>query len=72
MLKLTLINSRLEIPHTTHVVQRNTVPNNNTVRNMYMYIRIGSPFIKITTNSSRARKPLSRVNLTGFTMLTSG
>ena len=31
MLKLTLINSRLEIPHTNYVVQCNTVPNNSTI-----------------------------------------
>ena len=35
-----LINSRLEIPHTNCVVQCNTVPNSNTIANMYMYIRV--------------------------------
>ena len=70
MLKLTLINSRLEIPHTNYVVQCNTLPNNDTIASMYVYIRISSP-LKITRNSSRARQPLSCVNLTGFTMLIS-
>ena len=37
---------------------------------MYMYIRIWSP-LKINRNSSHARQPLSRVNLTGFTAQTS-
>ena len=38
MLKLTLINSRLEIPHTNYVVQCNTVPNSSTIAlNVYMY-----------------------------------
>ena len=70
MLKLTKINSRVEIPHTNYVVQCNTVPNNNTIANMNMYISIRFP-LKITTNSSRAGQPLSRVNLTGLTTLTS-
>ena len=70
MLKLTLVNSRLEIPQTNYVVQCTTVPNNNTIAIMYMYIRIWSP-LKITRNLSRARKTLSPVNLAGFTMLTS-
>ena len=41
MLKLALINSRLEIPHTNYVVQCDTVLNNNTIANMYvcMYVR---------------------------------
>ena len=30
----------LEIPHTNYIVQCNTVPNSNTIANMYMYIRI--------------------------------
>ena len=38
MLRLTLTNSRLEIPNTKNVVQSNTVPNNNKIANMYMYI----------------------------------
>ena len=69
MLKWTLINARLEIPYVNNVAQCNTVPNQNTIANMYMY-RDMSPF-KITRNSSRARRPLSRVNLTGITMLNS-
>ena len=40
MLKLTEINSRLEIPHTNYVVQCNTVLNDNIIANVYMYIRI--------------------------------
>ena len=44
--------------------------NNNTVASMYMYIRIWSP-LKIARNPSHARQLLSRVNLTGFTTLTS-
>ena len=40
MVKLTLLNSRLEVPHANYVVQCNTVPNNNTVANMFMSIRI--------------------------------
>ena len=36
--KLTLIDSRLEVPHTNYVVQCNTVPNNNTIVNMYMIV----------------------------------
>ena len=43
MLKLTLINARLEIPHVNYVGQCNTVPNENTIANMYMY-RDMSPF----------------------------
>ena len=39
MLKLKyVINSRLEIPNTNYLVQGNTVPNRNTVANMYKYI----------------------------------
>ena len=33
-------NSRVEIPHTNYVVQCNAVPNNKTIANMNMYIRI--------------------------------
>ena len=31
------LNSRLEIPHTNYVVQCNTLPNNSTIANTYMY-----------------------------------
>ena len=66
-----LINSRLDwIPQTNYVVQCTTKPNNNTIANMYMYIRIWSP-LKITRNLSPARQTLSPVNLAGFTTLTS-
>ena len=37
MLKLTLINLRLEISHTNFVVQCNTEPNNNTIANIHVY-----------------------------------
>ena len=37
MLKFTLINSTLEVHHTNNVVQCNTVPNKNTMANMYVY-----------------------------------
>ena len=70
MPKLTLINSRLEIPHTDYVVRCNTVPNNKINANMHTLIRIWSP-LKIPRHWSRARQLLSRVNLTGFTSLTS-
>ena len=30
--------SRLEIPHTNYVVQSNTVPNNNKIANMHIYM----------------------------------
>ena len=56
MLKLTPIDSRLEI-------QCNTVPNNNAFANVYQDI---FPF-KNNRNSSRARQPLFRGNVTGFT-----
>ena len=56
MLKLTPIDSRLEI-------QCNTVPNNNAFANVYQDM---FPF-KNNRNSSRARQPLFRGNVTGFT-----
>lgn len=68
-LKLTRINSRLEMPLTSYVAQCNTQPNNNKIANKYMYVTIWSP-LEITRNSSRARQPLSRVNLIGFSTLT--
>ena len=60
---------KLEISYTNYEVQCNTVPINTTIANVYMHIRIRFS-LKITRNSSRARQPLSRVNLTGFTILT--
>ena len=43
----------------------------NKVLYRNMYINLWSPLL-MTRSSSRARQPLSRVNLTGFTMPTSG
>ena len=34
------LNLRLEIPQANYVVQCNAVPNNNTIANMYMYVRM--------------------------------
>ena len=56
MLKLTPIDSRLEI-------QCNKLPNNNAIANVYQDM---FPF-KNNRNSSRARQPLFRWNVTGFT-----
>ena len=54
MLKLTPLNSRLKISHTNKVVEFHTVPNNNTIADMYMYSRICLPQ-EIIRNSSLAR-----------------
>ena len=71
MLKLTLINSRLKIPATNYVVQCNTLPNNNIILLQICTCISGyDTLLKMTRNSSRARQLLSRVDLTGFTMLT--
>ena len=56
MLKLTPIDSRLEI-------RCDTLPNNNAIANVSQEM---FPF-KNNRNSSRARQPFFRGNLTGFT-----
>ena len=57
------ISSRLEIPQTNYIEQCNTVP---TITELQI-----RPPLKMTRNSSCARQPLSRLNSSGFTTLTS-
>ena len=58
-----LVKSGLEIAHSSYcsAVQRSTVPNNK--KNQHM---IPFPSVILTRNLSRARQPLSRVNVTGL------
>ena len=58
-----LVNSGLEIAHSSYcsAVQCSTVPNNK--KNQHM---IPFPSVILTRNSSRARQPPSRVNVTGL------